>query len=274
MFKKVLVKFFKYIRFCLDGGYTNLSIATIQYPQILKGKKIIITGGSEGIGFCIAQKFIAAGASVVITGRNLDKLKKAKELINSENLYISNWDVTDFDNLQSNIERTICLLQGVDILVNNAGLVSFPIEVSENDYDRIMNTNMKAVYFISKSIIEYFKKNNKERGGKIINISSFNALQPSSQPYYLSKSALLTYSKGLAKDNAKYNIIVNSILPGVVAVGHNYQDVSKNAYDDKSLNHRVVIPEEIAEVAMFLASDVANGIIGQAIIIDGGRTLV
>lgn len=274
MFKKVLVKFFKYIRFCLDGGYTNLSIATIQYPQILKGKKIIITGGSEGIGFCIAQKFIAAGASVVITGRNLDKLKKAKELINSENLYISNWDVTDFDNLQSNIERTICLLQGVDILVNNAGLVSFPIEVSENDYDRIMNTNMKAVYFISKSIIEYFKKNNKERGGKVINISSFNALQPSSQPYYLSKSALLTYSKGLAKDNAKYNIIVNSILPGVVAVGHNYQDVSKNAYDDKSPNHRVVIPEEIAEVAMFLASDVANGIIGQAIIIDGGRTLV
>ena len=67
---------------------------------------------------------------------------------------------------------------------------------------------------------------------------------------------------------------MNSILPGVVAVGHNYQDVSKNAYDDKSPNHRVVIPEEIAEVAMFLASDVANGIIGQAIIIDGGRTLV
>lgn len=268
--KKKLAALRKYVKH--NGKIMNLTINQIQYSDICRGKKIIITGGSDGIGLAMAKKFVSQGADVLITGRNEDKLEKAKSEIRSSHLSILKWDVCDFDNIGVKLNEAYAILGGLDVFINNAAFLAH-YQTDEEFYDKTMNTNLKAPFYICQNVISYYLKHNKGKISKIINISSINAFQNSDHPYFLSKSALTTLTKGLARKYADKSIIINAIAPGICSSSINAQNVQDNAWSDSSLNHRIIVPEEIAEIACFLISDATNGIIGQTIVCDGGRLL-
>ena len=264
---RALIRYVKY-----DGKITNLTLSQISYGQILSGKKIVVTGGTSGIGLAMAKKFLSEGAEVLITGRNIQKLESVKQELNTSNLYTLQWDVSDMGVMQSKFEEAVSKLGGINVLVNNAAFLERK-QTDERFYDATLNTNLKSVYFLCQISVKSMISLNGDQGGKIINISSINGFMSSTHPYYISKWGLNGLTKGFAKEYASKNIIVNAIAPGYCASSINYRDVTENAYDSKSQIKRLIIPEDIAEIATFLASEASNGIVGQVIVCDGGTTL-
>ncbi|MCH5218009.1 MAG: SDR family oxidoreductase [Muribaculaceae bacterium] len=263
--------FLDYIKY--NGKITHISIGETTPGELLKGKKIIVTGGAKGIGLAIANKFLEQNAKVLITSRNITSLQNVKQSIGNKNLQILKWDVTDFSQTTSKIEEAITLLGGLDIIVNNAAFLANK-QTDETFYDKTMDTNLKSIYFICKEAGERMSQLNGEKGGKIIIISSINGFMGSTHPYYISKWGLNGLIKGYAKEYAPKNIIVNGIAPGYCSSGINLQDIEKNAYFERNPLHRIILPEEVAELATFLASDLSNGIVGEIIKVDGGTTII
>lgn len=264
----------KILRILNINDIVKVSVSQIEYGKILDGKKVLVTGGSSGIGYATAKKCLGVGAKVVITGRNNDKLKKASEGLNSENVFILKWDASDILSVDEMIDKASNLMGGLDIIFNNAGVYTDKqfMEIDEENFDNVMSTNIKGLFFIAKGVAKYFIENNQK--GKIINITSVRGIQGTSEPYGISKWGTIGLTKGLARDLASKGIIVNGIAPGITASGINGIDVSNNAFSSGSLDKRVALPEEIAEIGLFLASDTSNHIIGQIIVCDGGETLI
>lgn len=263
-------KFFKYIKWCRQGGFTQATITQISQSQLLQGQRALVTGGSDGIGLAIAQKFISTGAEVVITGRNEAKLQEAARRINSNKLHTLQWDISSLDSLPNKLLEANKLMGGIDILVNNAAMVTIPAGNADR-LSAIIDTNIKAVYLMCQEIGQQMA--NQGRGGKIINISSLNAYQCGTHPYFMTKRAVNAITEGFAKQLAPHGVIVNGIAPGFCNSNINKQTDTDNIYRAEPLNHRLVLPEEIAELALFLCSNAANAIIGQTILCDGGATL-
>lgn len=268
-----LVRFFKYLKWCVRGGYTQVTLAHIQYPEILKGKKVIITGGSDGLGMAMAKKFISAGAEVLITGRKQEKLQAAVSAVASERLHILQWDVSDMKNMDKCLHSAIKQLGGVNVFINNAAFVTNSYGFSEDHFDKTIATNVKAVYFLCHKVAELMKSQNGQSGGKILNISSVSSYESSTNSYFLSKRAVNAITEGFAKAYAPYNIIVNAIAPGYCNSNFNKVDSAENVYREEPVIKRIIFPEEIADLATFLVSDAANGIVGQTILSDGGSML-
>lgn len=269
--KTQIQKFFKYLKWCFYGGYTNVNYTNIAYSEILKDKRVLITGGSEGIGFAIARKFSDAGAKVVITGRNEEKLKNAVKLSDGK-LQSLKWDVCDIDRIKEKLQKVIDIIGGIDIFVNNAAYLTNEYPTVEV-FDNTMTTNVKAAYFLCKEVGRMMHIANREAGGHILNISSINSYQAYTHPYFISKRALNAITEGFAKEFVPYNIIVNAIAPGYCNSSINKQNIAENAFREEHLNKRITMPEEIAEIALFLCSGACNGIIGQTIVCDGGALL-
>ena len=254
-----------------DGKITKVSVTPVSYPESLAGKRVVVTGGSDGIGLAIARKMLASGARVVITGRDLDKLNRRKEELGSDKLFVCQWDVSDIPAIPEKLKGAIDLLGGCDIFVNNAAYVA-RYQEDEEYFDRMVTTDLKAVHYICLDLIDNWLKEKSETPRKIINISSLNAYQGGAHPYYYAKRAMLSLTEGLGRKYAGDNIIVNGVAPGITASSINYRDVNENAYHKSPLG-RLILPEEIAEIVHFLATDAANGIVGQTIVCDGGATL-
>lgn len=267
---KIAKNFIKYLKY---GGVVEVNVVQIGYPEILKGKKILVTGGSSGIGFQIVKKCLETGAEVLITGRSIEKLNDAKNGLNSDKLSILEWDVSDTKMVESKITETVNILGGLDIVFNNAGLYTPKrfFDIDDELFNTVMNANLKGLFFIAKKSAEYFLENKQK--GKIINIASIRGIQGTTEPYGLSKWGVIGLTKGLGRDLAKEGIIVNGIAPGITATGINNIDTKENAYCPDSKDSRVALAEEIAEIAIFLASDAANHIIGEVIVCDGGESL-
>ena len=255
-----------------NGKVTQLTLSQVNYGGILKGKRIVVTGGGSGIGLAMAKKFVAEGASVVITGRNKTKLEAAAKEIDNPLVNVLDWDVIDFESIPKKVEQCIKLLGGLDIFINNAAFVEKRSD-SISFWDKSFDTNSKAPYLICKSVVEYYTKHHNGEIGKIINISSISSYINNANPYGISKTVENRITKGFAKEYASRNIIINAIAPGYVASSINYQDVEENAYCQKNPLHRIITPEDIAELACFLCSDASNAIIGQIIAVDGGTLL-
>lgn len=265
-------QFLRYIRFWREGGVTKLTIAQIQYDQIFKGEKIIVTGGGNGIGLAMAKKFLSVGAEVLITGRNEERLKRVQSELQTDKLHVLKWDVSNLELIDEMFDTAVKMLGGCDMLVNNAAF----LQKKQTDlafFDQTMDTNCKAVYFMCQKAVGHFVKSNGEKGGKVLNISSINAHQSNTHPYFISKSAVDAITRAYAKEYISNNIIVNAIAPGYCASSINYMDTTENAYWPSAANKRITTPEEIAELATFLLSDAANGIVGQTIVCDGGTLL-
>ena len=252
----------------------QVSISTIKYGELLKDKNVLITGGSSGIGLAIAKKCLSLGAKVTITGRNIDKLNNVSTELKNPNLFTVEWDISKNDTVDKKVNEVIKKMGKIDILVNNSGIYSPKsfFDTDEELFDNIMNTNLKGLFFTTKAIAKYFINNNIK--GKIINISSVRSIQGTTEPYGISKWGVRGLTSGLAKELIKHGIVVNAVAPGMTATGMNNIKIEENATNNSALDNRIATSEEIAEIAVFLASNAANHIIGQTIVCDGGETLI
>ena len=135
------------------------TITQINHGEILKGKRVLITGGTSGIGLALAKKCLSEGAVVVITGRSLERLENISKEISNKNLKVLEWNVKNISDIDVNIEKVISLIGWVDILFNNAGIYSDNkfLEVTEEEYDNILDTNLKSIFFISQKLQNILK---------------------------------------------------------------------------------------------------------------------
>lgn len=234
------------------------------------GKNVVITGASQGIGLAIADAFLDSGANVVNISKSSKKTK------NSQRLKFFRIDVTDIKSV-SRWMSEFTKKNNIDILVNNAGIYpqSKLLGVSEGQWDETFDTNLKSVFFISKTAAEHMKKN---RNGVIINASSFAAVTPSigSGIYAATKSAVCSLTKSMAAEWAPYGIRVNSYCPGVIETAMTKKIIMKKKekiFESVALS-RCGRPEEVAQLVLFLCSDAASYITGANIEITGGKLIV
>jgi NAD(P)-dependent dehydrogenase (short-subunit alcohol dehydrogenase family) len=258
-----------------DGGICHVQIAQVNHGEILAGKSILVTGGNSGIGLAIAKKCLAEGATVVITGRSESKLQAAAAQIEHSRLKILQWDVSQIAERERKLCEAATLAGGqIDILVNNAGIHSPEsfLEVTEEDWGCVHSINLKGLFFLSQAFAKYCIKSS--RPGKILNIASHGGILGASGPYRTSKWGVVGLTRGLGVKLAAHRIIVNCIAPGMTATPMIGLDSQKNSYaNGYAPSNRVALPEEIAELAVFIMSDAANFIVGQTIVCDGGYSL-
>ncbi|MCH7568371.1 MAG: glucose 1-dehydrogenase [Nanoarchaeota archaeon] len=242
----------------------------------LKNKVALITGSSRGIGRAIALLFAREGAKVIVNcSKSENQAKEVVEKIKkigSEAIAIK-CDVSNEKEVKKMINKAIKKFGKIDILVNNAGIVyDIPLfKKTLEQWDRTLDVNLKGVFLCSKYASENMKKND---SGVIINISSSNGLNttsPESADYDASKAAVINLTKNLAEELAP-NIRVNAIAPGWVDTKMN-KDLPKDFIEEekkKTFMKRFAKPEEIANVALFLASDEASFMTGSNVLVDGG----
>ena len=237
----------------------------------LKGKRIVVTGGSRGIGKAIANKLIKEGAQVIITGRNEESLKKCSEELGCKYMVLDMLDISSFDSF---INNAVSKLGGLDCLVNNAGVSlhekSF-FDVTEETFDVQVNTNFKGPLFLTQAFLKELRSNN--RSGNVLFISSETGITMDIRPYGYTKAAINSMVQGLAYVLAKDNIRVNAIAPGITATEMTGFSAEENLYCQSNMNDRVYLPEEVAETACFLLSDVSGCISGQIIACNNGRSI-
>lgn len=239
----------------------------------LLDRKIVITGGSRGIGFAIAEKCIKEGASVLICGRDESSLKKAVAKLGEKACYLI-FNVADVSEANSFINKCFEKMGGsVDCLVNNAGISyhegSF-MDVTPKGFDEQFNVNFKGAYFLTKEFVDLIEKK-KQSGGTILFISSERGSFNTDIPYGLSKATINSLTASLSyKLYGTNNIRVNAIAPGVTTSDMTGRKSTENMEYGSSPIGRVLIPEEIAEVAVFLLSDYSRCISGEVIHCDAG----
>jgi len=243
----------------------------------LKNKVAIITGSRRGIGKAIALALAKAGANVVVSDINLDDCNKVVEEIKAinGNALAVKADVSNPEDVSQMINLTTEKFGKVNILINNAGIYmqkSFT-DVTEQDFDRILNINLKGVFLCSKAAVPEMIKQGK---GKIINIASIAGQVgfADSSAYCASKGAIINITRELALELAQYKINVNAIGPGVIET-----DMTKNLLKNKATKeallaniplNRIGKPEDIANAVLFLASDNSDYITGITLFVDGG----
>ena len=234
----------------------------------LENKKILITGGSRGLGYAMAKKFVSEGAEVLITGRNIERLKQVSEELGCK--YIL-FDSTDFDNIDGFINEAKSLLGQIDVLVNNAGIslhVGNIRNVTKESYDAQFNTNLKSVYFLSQKFLELYE-NNHQQNGSILFLSSERGKYVDDIPYGLIKTSINSLTQGLSFLLRNSDIRINAVAPGITTTDMTGTSPD-NLYSGKYATGRYYLPEEVAEVACFLISDAAKCISGQIIGCDNG----
>ncbi len=247
-----------------------------------ENKVVVITGGSTGIGAEAAKAFAATGAKVVVNYLHseqnaMDVVKSIKEK-GGEAIAVKA-DVTSSTDVEKLFEKTIESYHGVDVLINNAGglLVRCPFEeLEEEDWDRVYDLNVKSVFLCSKAAVRFMKKN---ENGAIINLTSIAARNgggAGALHYASAKGAVLTLTKGMAKELLQYNIRVNAISPGVISTPFHDKYTPENLRSGflKGIPMgREGRPDECVGAILFLASDYASYICGETIEINGGQMM-
>jgi len=238
----------------------------------LSGKRALVTGASRGIGRAIAVAYAREGADVAITGRSYETLKPVLDEIKltGQKAVGFEWDVSDVSEVDELIAQIAENLGGMNIVVNNAGVISREkfLEVTEEGWDSVLDVNLKGVYFVSQAAANYMIKGNAP--GRIINIASDAGLRPAATPYGISKWGVVGLTRGFASMLAPKGILVNAIAPGPVATEMMGWKPGDPLERENYPLGRLARPEEIADVAAFLASDEASRIIGAVLTVSGG----
>ena len=249
------------------------------YGEVLKGKVAVVTGGTTGIGFEIAKAFIHNGASVIITGRDSERIANAvvklkKEIGNSENMFVCGevLDNTMTTQIEDRWKQILSHIENkhIDILVNNAGVISKTHfgKTDEKDYNLVMETNLKGTYFLSEIVSNYMIENGIK--GNILNISSSSALRPAVSAYSMAKWAIHGLTLGMAKKLSPYGIVVNSIAPGPTATRMLQSDNIININRMSSPSERYATASEIANLAVIMVSDMSKMLNGDTMYATGG----
>jgi len=239
-----------------------------------KDKVVIITGGASGIGKEIALGFAKESAKVVIFDINQDSiLTTIKEIENYTQGLGLKVDVSNFVEVEENVNKVIDKFSRVDILINNAGITkdNLILRLSESDWDRVLDINLKGAFICSKVISKYMLK---QRWGKIINISSIIGIVGNAGQinYSASKAGLIGLTKSLAKELGSRNIMVNAVAPGYIKtpMTEKLPENIKNEMLERISLKRFGEPRDVANVVLFLASQEADYITSQVIVVDGG----
>lgn len=271
------------VKFILHGVPERKVYAQVSYlapSEMLKGRTALVTGGTSGIGYEVAKAYINAGARVVITGRNEEKVKKACEAIGKDvsrkgnifGIVMNNIDVKSMPSKLQDIERVLGTGH-IDILVNNAGVVGGEVkDCTEELYDTILDTNLKGTFFLSKLVARYWVDNQIE--GNILMMGSSSSLRPATSAYTLTKNALYGFTKGLAKVLAPHGITVNGLAPGPTATPMTMPNGVRDEISFPNPLGRFVMPGEIANMAVFLVSNMGRSIIGDMVFMTGGSGIV
>ena len=176
-----------------------------------------------------------------------------------------------FENMQNALQQKS--IGGIDILVNNAGVLGAIIpNAKEEDYDKILDTNLKGVFFLTQFFCNYMAKNNIK--GNVLNIASSSSLRPAISAYTVSKWGLRGLTLGFARSYAKFGITINGLAPGPTATPMLIHNGNKNLLNEQIPLGRYALPEEIANMAVFLVSDMGHSIIGDIVYMTGGAGLV
>lgn len=250
-------------------------VNVLSQNNLLKGRNAFITGGTSGIGLEIAKAYINAGANVVITGRSIERLTAACDRLHKETglknrAYAIVMDNTKISEFEGHLQKAIELLESgsIDILVNNAGILGGHItNATEEEYDSVLDTNLKGVFFLTKLFAEYMKANNIQ--GNILNIASSSGVCPANSAYCVSKWGVRGLTEGYARSLAPLGIVVNGIAPGPTATPMLLSDTKDLSHGKIPLG-RYALPEEIANMAVIMVSNMARTIVGDIVYMTGG----
>lgn len=238
----------------------------------LQGKVALVTGAGRNLGKSIALSLAEAGADVAVTSRTLSEIERTEQEIKKKGrkALAIRMDVTDSNLVERAVKKIIAELGRIDILVNNAATRSFKslLEISEGEWRSVIDTNLMGAFFCCKAVGPYMIQ---QGGGRIINISSRIGLQGMANrvAYCASKGGLIQLTRALALEWAPYNILVNSVAPGLI----NTPETSKAIQEGKAAEiplKRAGEPEEIAPLIVYLASEACTYMTGEVILIDGG----
>ncbi|UOX92694.1 SDR family oxidoreductase [Amycolatopsis sp. FBCC-B4732] len=244
----------------------------------LEGKRVFVTGSGAGIGKAIAALFTERGAKVVVSDRDADAAKQAAEEIGAAG--VANCDVTDEGQVQSAIQQAVDLLGGLDVLVNNAGIeVSSPLlQQSTESFDKIFAVNVRGTFVAMKAATPHLV----ESKGNIVNIASIAGIggSPLLGSYCATKAAVIQLTRVAAVEMRPAGIRVNAVCPGfadtamVERLVPDFEAATQVPFRDlvAAKQGRLGTPQDIAEVAAFLASDRATWITGSHYVLDGGLT--
>ena len=243
----------------------------------LKNKVAIVTGAGQGIGRGIALSLAKEGAKVVVTDIT-DKINDVVKEIGSQAIAIK-VDVSKRKQTEEMVEKTLQKFGRIDILVNNAGIYPFKslLEMKEEDWDHVLNVNLKGVFNCTKSVLSTMTK---QKYGKIINIASIAGTKVGFHNlahYSASKAGILGFTKSAALELAQYNINVNAIAPGAIDTPGTSTTMGERKQVEKYAKlipaQRIGKPIDIANLVVFLTSDESSYITGECIVVDGGFTI-
>ena len=244
----------------------------------LSGKVAIVTGASRGIGRAIALALARDGADILVNARsNIGEARKVAGKIESmgRRVLVILADVSNKEDVDNMVKKTIEVFGKIDILVNNAGVVgsTVPIqELKEEDWDRIIRVDLKGTFLCCKAVVPHMIN---RRSGKIVNISSIAGKEGNANmtAYCAAKAGIIGFTKALSEEVARYGIRVNCVCPALIETELvERMDKQQAEYlKSKIPLGRLGKPEEVAELVKFLVSDASDFIAGQAYNIDGGR---
>ena len=249
----------------------------------LDGKTAIVTGAADGIGLAISQAFVKEGASIVMADITTEKCEKeAKKLRDGGYKAIAiKCDVGNSNDMESLFRGTIDQLHKIDILVNNAAMARAGnlIDMKDEEWDELMNVNLKGVFRGIKIALPYMKQ---QGAGSIITLSSVQAIRSWDNwtAYASAKGGILAMNTQLAGQFGEFNIRFNTISPGAILTPMNESRIEKEGREfleksiDQAAMKRMGTPEEVAMVAVFLASDESSFITGEDIKVDGGLSVL
>ena len=242
----------------------------------LKGKKVLVTGASGGIGKAIAMELSSSGADLCLTGRNKSELENLQKIIGG-NCQIIISDLSNSEGINNLADQAQKIMGQIDILVNNAGITkdNLFMRMSEDDWNEVININLNSIFKLTKQLIKGMIK---RRYGRIINITSVIGVAGGAgqSNYSASKAGIIAMSKSLAQEVGSRSVTVNSIAPGFIETNMT-AELSDDRKEDilRSISiGRLGRPDDIAGAVCFLASDKASYITGQTIHINGGMLMI
>lgn len=245
----------------------------------LDGKVAVVTGAGRGIGRAISVALAEAGAHLVLAARTASQLEETAEEVGSRGrrAVVVPTDVSNREAVGRLMASAVESLGGIHILVNNAATMSPgpTLELSEEEWDRVIAVNLKSVFLCTQAAGRYMVK---QRYGKIVNMASTGGeiASPMNASYHASKAGVILFTKSVAVEWIRHNVNVNAVGPGFVDTELVDQFLQKRTREDGAKAvpiRRLADPREVANVVVFLASDLASYMVGEHVIVDGGLTI-